>query len=1184
MKEIQIPDPLVLSGVSSAGCEPESADLNNRSADCTSCRRESVTGQRLEEQLQYWRRQLSGLVPLQLPTVKPAVMKQIFFTAKEPIKLSPCLTRAVKKVSESQQATFFMTMLAAFQTLLARYSGQEDIVVGSPVVNRGNAESEPLSELLRNTLVLRTNLRGNPTFCELVQRVRETTLEAYQNQDLPFESLVAALAPRGDPDRIPLFQVVFNLMSPLPSSSSAWELTLDRTEIEDRSVGADLAMNLFEYPEGVHGHLSYNADLFEAETVRRMIDHFLVLLEGIVADPNSRILELPLLGPEERKRLLVDWNDTQRDYPRDTFLHQFVERQVEVSPNTVALVFENRILTYRQLNQRANRLAHHLRKRGVGPDRIVGILAERSIEMWIGILATLKAGGAYLPLEASYPLERLAFILQDAKPSILLSQRHLAAKLPTELGEPVLLEQDFAFESEANPTSGVRAENLAYIIYTSGSTGKPKGALNSHGGLSNWLCWMQEIFSMSGEDAMLQKSPFSFDVSVREFFLPLSTGGKVIIARPGLQGDSRYLVEVIRKHAITAIHFVPPMLSAFLADPDVKSCTSLRLVICSGDALTFEVRDRFFAVFPRLDLHNMWGATEHAPESSYYRCGHEPGKGIVPVGRPGANTQLYILDRMMQPVPIGVVGEAYLGGIQTGLGYLARPELTAEKFLTSPFTDGKLYKTGDLARFRSDGVMEFVGRADGQVKLRGFRVELGEIEAVLKTHPVVRDCVVVVHGRTDDASKRLVAYLVAEKINTEELRQHARKTLPEYMVPATFIFLEGIPVTDNGKIDRTRLSEPERVKRAQFVEPQTPLQKRLAEIWCKVLGVERVGLKDDFFELGGDSLLAGRIIAEIRRAFGRRFPLAALFQAPTVGGLAATLQAQDGNLCWSPLVPIQPYGSRPPFFAVHGLSGEVMFYRELAQRLGSDQPLYGIQSEGLDGGPIKHRSMQTIARYYIDEIRHIQPEGPYYLGGYSIGGLIAFEMAQQLRAAGDEVACLVLLDPDPPPRRGTLAKRVRLTLDEAALLLPGKKLHYFVRRIAQKAKREVVQLQTTGSDFIRALYRTLSYASETTAERLEPIRSPTGKMLVRARRKYVPRTYPGRMILFLTAVSEESDLAPDRSWSHLAESGVEIHQIPGEHLTIFDARYVPAIVDKLETCFRDAQVTPSRFCQSDLRR
>jgi amino acid adenylation domain-containing protein len=1174
-REIIMRELLVAYQALAEGREPELEELPIQYGDYAYWQRELRNTNRFGEQLEYWRIQLSNLPVLQLPT-GPRPRMQSTFGANEPIELPSQLTNVLKDLSRSERATFFMTMLSAFQVFLARYTGQEDIAVGSPITVRGHGETELLIGLFVNTLVLRVKLDGNPTFREVVRRVRDMTLEGYRNQDLPFESLVVALAPKREVIRNPLVQVMFNLMEAPPKSLSAGKLMLDRIEIEDWSVIVDFTMNLFDGQDGVRGYLNYNANLFQSETVRRMARHFETLLEGIAANPDAPISELPLLTPKEREQILVEWNKTHRDYPTDIFLHQFFERQVERSPNAVAVVCEDQALTYSELNRRANRLAHHLRKLGVGPDRVVGILAERSLEMLIGLLATLKAGGAYLPLEPTYPQERLSFLLQDANPIAVLTQREAATRLPGGLRNVLFLEESFRSQSEVNPVSGVGPENLAYIIYTSGSTGKPKGALNSHGGLANWLCWMQELFPLSARDSMLQKALFTFDVSVREFFLPLSTGGRVVIARPGLHGDSRYLVEMIRKHRITAIHFVPPMLSAFLEDPEARSCTSLRFVMCSGDALTFDLQAKFFETFPHLELHNMWGATEHAPESTHYHCRREPGEGIVPVGRPGPNTQLYILDRAIQPVPIGVVGEAYLGGIQTGLGYLAKPELTAEKFLSNPFTQGKLYKTGDLGRFRTDGVMEFAGRADRRVKLRGFRIEPGEIETVLKKHPAVRDCVALLRENGNE-SEQLVAYLVAEKISPNDLRQHAQRSLPDYMVPAAFVFLEKIPVTSNGKLDRAALPVPEQ-QHERFVEPQTALQRQLAEIWQKVLGVERIGLDDDFFELGGHSLLASRFLSEAEKTFGKRLPLASLFQMPTIRKLAVALEAADEKPTWSPLVAIQPHGARPSFFAVHTISGQVMRYVELAQRLGEDQPFYGIQAEGVNGGAMRQTTIRTIARSYVQEIRRVQRCGPYYLGGHCIGGVIAFEMAQQLHAAGEEVACLVLIDvynPAHAPRSRRMRKRIRQALERAAGLSPGEQPLYFARAVVRKAKRRVAQLLKGGHSVIRRYYRLIRQDAERVAVPPEHLRSQVWTTLERAQSKYKPRSYSGRIVLFCP-VDPDPESA-DRGWSQIAKGGLEIHEIPGEHQTVFASVHVPVLAEKLSACLRAAaQVAATR--------
>jgi amino acid adenylation domain-containing protein len=1145
------------------GGAPELPALPIQYGDYAYWQRNLQSANRIEEQLKYWRDQLSDCPCLQLPTDRP-LGREIPLAANEPVELSPELIHAVKKLSEAEKATLFMTTLAAFQVLLARYTQQDDIVVGTPIAIRGHAEIESLPGLFLNTLVLRTRLNGNSTFRELIQRVRKVTLQAYENQELPFEYIVQGLAPRCGPGRDPLFQVLFNAMPALPKSYSVGELTFDRIEVQDESALFDLTVNLIDDADGTHFYLNYNANLFDPGTVKRIAGHFRLLLERMVDEPDVGLWELPLLSATERHQILVEWNDNHRDYPDNVFLHQFVERQVERSPNAIAAVFEGQSLTYHQLNERANRLAHHLRRFGVGPDRIVGILAERSFEMWIGILAILKAGGAYLPLDPNYPPERLAFLLQDAEPVAILTQRHLADRILSNPEKSILLEQDFQSESDANPAARIRPENLVYVLYTSGSTGKPKGVLNSHGGLANWLCWMQELFPMSEQDAILQKSPYTFDVSVREFFLALASGARMVIAKPGLHGDSRHLVQEIQRHSITAIHFVPPMLSLFLENPDAKKCSSLRFVMCSGDALSFDLRDRFFAAFPHLELNNMWGATEHAPESTYYKCGREIGKGIVPVGRPGANTQLYILDRLRQPVPIGVTGEAYLGGRQTALGYLGKPELSAQKFVPNPFAEGMLYKTGDLGRFRPDGVMEFVGRADNRIKLRGFRVELGEIEAVLKKHPAVRDCVVVVNGKEGEPNNQLVAYVVAGNIAGDELRKHAQRSLPEYMVPTAFVFLERIPVTCNGKIDRSRLPEPQVGRSSDAAEPLTWLQWELVQIWQRVIGVERIGLEDDFFERGGNSLLAMRIAMEIEKRLGKRLALATLLEAPTIRQITDALQTQGGEAPWSPIVAIQPRGSCPPFFGIHTLSSDVMFYRGLAQHLGEEQPFFAIQGEGLSGRPIERTSIEDIARYYVDEVRRVQGHGPYYLGGYCIGGIIAFEMAQQLWTAGEEVDRLVLIETYNPEssQRSTYRARIQRLFSEAGRRSFNDNLHYFANRIQAKAKAGGIWLHRSLNQLA---WRCLVPDAERPSADLDPAKSPTGIMLLHAQSQYQPRPYPGVITLFRISFADTSE---DLGWRDIAQGGLEIHLIPGEHETIFEPQHLGALAEKLNACLR----------------
>ncbi len=600
------------------------------------------------------------------------------------------------------------------------------------------------------------------------------------------------------------------------------------------------------------------------------------------AGGDVKISELPLLD-----EMLFEWNKNSRDYPADVCLHELIEAQVERTPDAIALVFEDESLSYRELNRRANRLAYRLREVGVGPEVIVGIFAERSLAMIVGLLATLKAGGAYLPLDLDYPLERLAFMLGDAKPLLVLTQRDRQTAFPPHTAGIICLDEDFDAANEANLASGVRAENLAYVLYTSGSTGQPKGVMITHRAICNRSLWVQEKFHLTSDDCMMLKAPLTYDVSVSEIFWPLSAGARLLLARPGLQGDSRYLIETVCKNTVTTLNFAPAMLAALLEDKEVGRCLSLRRVFSGGERLPFDLPERFFAALPHAELHNAYGPTETTIDVTYWKCKPGTRDSNPPIGLPHANTQTYVLDRAMQPVPAGDAGELHIGGVQLARGYLGRPELTAEKFVPNPFDEGRLYKTGDLARYRSDGAIEYLGRIDSQVKLRGFRIELGEVEAVLNAHPAVRDCVALL--RETGSSSRLVGYIVASGVTSPDLRQYAKKSLPDFMVPSAFVFLEKLPLMANGKLDRRALPEPE--QRSQpFVEPRTPLEQKVAKIWEDALGIDSVGAHDNFFELGGHSLSALGVANQLRDLAGGQVSLGLVLRAPTVAQLAELLE------------------------------------------------------------------------------------------------------------------------------------------------------------------------------------------------------------------------------------------------------------------------------------------------------
>ncbi|MBN3890742.1 MAG: non-ribosomal peptide synthase/polyketide synthase [Nostoc sp. JL31] len=882
-------------------------------ADFAIWQREWLQGNVLQNQLTYWQQQLvNAPVLLSLPTDRPRPAVQTFAGAYQKFALSAELTGGLIQLSQQQGVTLFMTLLAAFDTLLYRYTGTEDILVGSPIANRDRSEIEGLIGFFVNTLVMRTDLSGNPSFSELLTRVREIAMEAYSHQHLPFEMLVEALQPERDLSHTPLFQVMFTLQNAPLSTVELNQLSVSSTLIEGTTAKFDLTLSMENTATGVVGVWEYSTDLFDASTIERMTGHFVTLLESIIANPQQSISQLPLLTEVEQQQLLVEWNNTQADYPLDKCLHQLFEEQVARTPDAVAVVFENQQLTYQQLNCRANELAHYLQSLGVGADVLVGICLERSIEMVVGLLGILKAGGAYVPLDADYPSDRLSYMLEDAQVRVLLTQQQLKEKLPQYQGQVVYLDTDWQFISQFsqdNPITTVQDSNLAYVIYTSGSTGKPKGAMNTHLGICNRLLWMQQAYQLTALDCILQKTPFSFDVSVWEFLWPLITGAHLVVAKPGGHKDSAYLVNLILEQQVTHVHFVPSMLQVFLEEPSLENCRSLKRVICSGEALPVELQERFFARL-ECELHNLYGPTEAAIDVTYWQCFPNGNLRTVPIGRAIANTQIYILDEHLQPVPVGVAGELHIGGAGLARGYLNRPELTKEKFISNPFDNSKLYKTGDLARYLPDGTIEYIGRIDNQVKIRGFRIELGEIEVLLNQYEEVQaSCVIAREGTTGD--KRLVAYIVPHqhsKPTTNELRQFLKAKLPDYMVPSAFVILELMPLTSNGKVDRRALPAPDLYSeiKDKYVAPLTPIEEILAQTWSQVLQLPQVAIHDNFFELGGHSLLATQLVSRIRNIFKVELPLRELFAAATLAELAREieqLQQQDLQLSAPPILP-----------------------------------------------------------------------------------------------------------------------------------------------------------------------------------------------------------------------------------------------------------------------------------------
>jgi amino acid adenylation domain-containing protein len=872
--------------------------------------------ERIQFLLDYWKQKLKGELPvLNLPTDRPRSPVQTFKGSQAKLVLSQTLTKGLKNLSRQQGVTLFMTLLTAFKTLLYRYTGQTDILVGSPIANRNRVEIEPLIGFFVNILVLRTDFSSELSFKELLARVKSTALESYVYQDLPFEKLVEELQPNRDLSYNPLFQVMFVLQNVSISNSSQSDVSISYEETYNGTSKFDLTLFMEDFEQGLVATCEYNTDLFNTDTITRMLGHFQTLLESIVSNPEQCISDLQLLTPPEIHQLLVEWNDTKTDYlQQDKCIHQLFEEQVEKTPSDIAVIFENEQLTYRQLNNRANQLGHYLQQQGVKPDSIVCVCMERSVEMVVALIGILKAGGAYLPLDPAYPQERLAFMLADAQVSVLLTQPHLINELPPHQSKLVCVAQatEFIDYSSQNLVSQVKPDNLAYVIYTSGSTGTPKGVMNTHRGLCNRLLWMQDTYQLTSSDRVLQKTPFSFDVSVWEFFWTLLTGASLIVAKPGGHQDTRYLAELISQQNITTLHFVPSMLQVFIEEQEHQNCKSIKRVICSGEALSFDLQQRFLKSFDA-ELYNLYGPTEASIDVAAWHCKFvDNNQRIVPIGRPIANTQIFILDKHLQPVPIGVPGELHISGVGLARAYLNRPELTAEKFIFNPYNDveldktfqlsrlstphsnTRLYKTGDLARYRSDGNIEFLGRIDYQVKIRGNRIELEEIEALLEQHSQVRETVVV--AREDIPNDcRLVAYIVTHeeaRLSVNQFRDFLKEKLPEYMLPSAFVVLNAFPLTPSGKVDRRALPVPEGLRPTLTITYQVPkseMEQQIVKLWQEVLHLDKVGIYDNFFDLGGHSLLMLQVNSKLRTILQQDISVVTMFQNPTIYSLAQYL-------------------------------------------------------------------------------------------------------------------------------------------------------------------------------------------------------------------------------------------------------------------------------------------------------
>jgi amino acid adenylation domain-containing protein len=962
----------------------------------------------LQQDLDYWRTRLTGAPALlELPTDAPRPLEQSYEGGSADRVIGPDLTRRLDALSRQTGTTMFMIALAAFKVLLFRYTRQPDIVVGSPVANRGRPEFEPLIGFFVNMLVLRTELSDELTFREALSRVRTTTLEAVSHQRVSFERLVQELHPRRSRSFSPFFQVALMFQ---PQGTPVFPgVTVEPYTAQTSASRFDLTLFVTETAGELRLSLEYASRLFTPETAARLNRHFERVLEEIAANPDQPIGSVDLLSSEEQAVIVSKWNDTAREFPRQQTVHGLFEEQVAKTPERVAVRSGNSALTYAELNARSTTLARRLRAAGVRRGDLVGLYVERSVEMVVGVLGIMKTGAAYVPMDPAFPAERLGFMVEDAAMPVIVTQSALQEFLPPHQARIVTVDDDAPEPSGAVDLDEAGPGDIAYTIFTSGSTGRPKGVQIPHRAVVNFLRSMGREPGISHFDVLVSVTTLSFDIAGLELFLPLTTGALVVVASRETAMDGVLLKDELRQRGATVLQATPATFRVLLeagwaGDPRLK-------ILCGGEPLPKDLAARLIPICH--ELWNMYGPTETTIWST---CSRVVDPSDIHIGRPIDNTQVYVVGDGMRLQPVGVAGELLIGGDGVALGYLKRAELTAEKFVPDPFSGrpgARLYRTGDLARWRRDGTLDCLGRMDQQVKIRGFRIELGEIEAVLSHHPQVKQAAVAVRDDGRGGS-RLVAYVVTHEsgeVDPTELRNSLRSLLPEYMVPNVVVRLDQLPLTPNGKIDRKALPEPE-VQGAVAVErvaPRNDTERRLAAIFSETVGARTVGVDDSFFDLGGHSLLAVRLMAHIEREFGTRLPLATLFSAPTVANLARQLTAR-ADAAWSTLVPINVIEDAPALFMVHGAGGNVLLYRELARVLAPHVSTYGFQSRGLDRRSKPHESVEEMAAHYVGELREFQPSGPYHLGGYCMGGAVAYEMARLLREEGEQVGMVAMLD------------------------------------------------------------------------------------------------------------------------------------------------------------------------------
>lgn len=1131
-----------------AGRLPDLPPLPVDYADYSARQREQWASGALQAQLDYWRRKLAGAPPLlELPTDRPRPAERTFRGAILTVEFPPALVAELKGWLRREQLTLYWGLLTAFKILLLRYTGQEDLVVGTPAAGRPHPGLENVLGCFLNDLVLRTQLNGELTVREVLTRVRQTALEAFANQDAPFEAVLEAVQPERSRSRAPLFQVMFNLLTLPPFDKKFGDLEAKRILLDNQTAKLDLAFAMRESPDALTGYFEYNRDLFDEATIRRLFAHYLNLLQAMMADSSRRVCDLQMLDEAERRQLLTEWNDTTTAYPREQCIHQLFEAQAARAPETTAVIAGAQQLTYGELNRRADALAQRLRRFGVKADTVVGVLLERSPEMVIAWLAILKAGGAYLPIDPNEPPVRLRQMLADAQtPLVLTTQKLRGAVIDGATDDDARVwcldgseESDGRLESAGEKPS---AENLAYVMYTSGSTGQPKGVAVPHRAVVR-LVRDTNYARLGADDCLAQVSHVAFDAATFEVWGALLNGGRLAMLAPDVVLSPKSLARQLREQNVTTL-FLTTALFNLTAKTEPTAFSTLRTLLFGGEACDPAcVRAVLEQGAPQRLLH-VYGPTESTTFATWHLVESVPHDVVtVPIGRALSNTTLYVLDSQLQPVPVGVTGELFIGGDGLARGYLGQAELTAEKFIerqsqisNSPnLKSTRFYRTGDLVRWLPDGALEFIGRKDQQIKLRGFRIELGEIEAALLRHKAVRQTVVVAHRQA--AETTLLAYVVAQSpLGANELQTWLKPQLPVYMLPAAVTVLEALPLTANGKLDRAALPIPAAQANVKpvAVAPRDALEWRLAKVWEEVLRARRIGVTDNFFDLGGHSLLAVQLFDRIARAVGRDLPVSVLYEAPTIEQLAELLRRENWTPPWEALVPMRTLGQRPPLFLAPPGASTVLRFNHLVRQLDAAWPVYGLAYRGMDGQAEPHDRLEQMAAYHLEEMRKLQPRGPYFLAGICFGSHLMFELARQLRASGEEVALLAVLDAAPP------ANGPDWDFEHMAWYVPRERYHR-VRRIREEWQR---------GHLLRTLWSVAQYTVEQNWRYYtEPIwrRSrPAFHAHARAEHFYRAAPFDGRLALLQ---SEELQARKNFTarWRSLAAGEFEHEVIAGSH-------------------------------------